>query len=44
MTASTVKDEQLRQVMFGDPLVHAMDVYARRINYLAVRAVTGGFV
>ncbi|KIV90172.1 hypothetical protein PV10_07503 [Exophiala mesophila] len=44
VTASTVKDEQLRQVMFGDPLVHAMDVYARRINCLAVRAVTGGVV
>ena len=41
VTASIVKDEQLRQVIFGDPLVHAMDVYARRIEALAVRAVTG---
>lgn len=41
VTASIVKDEQLRQVMFGDPLMHAMDVYAARIEALAVRAVTG---
>lgn len=41
VTASIVKDEQLRQVMFGDPIVHAMDVYATRIEALAVRAVTG---
>lgn len=41
VTASIVKDEQLRQVIFGDPLVHAMDVYATRIEALAVRAVTG---
>ncbi|EXJ89197.1 hypothetical protein A1O3_02263 [Capronia epimyces CBS 606.96] len=41
VTASIVKDEQLRQVIFGDPLAHAMDLYARRIEALAVRAVTG---
>lgn len=41
VTASLVKDEQLRQVIFGDPLVHSMDLYARRIELLAVRAVTG---
>ncbi|EXJ95235.1 hypothetical protein A1O1_00355 [Capronia coronata CBS 617.96] len=41
VTASIVKDEQLRQVIFGDPVVHAMDLYARRIEALAVRAVTG---
>lgn len=41
VTANIVKDEQLRQVMFGDPLMHAMDVYATRIEALAVRAVTG---
>ncbi|KAK5052517.1 hypothetical protein LTR84_002381 [Exophiala bonariae] len=41
VTASIVKDDQLRQVIFGDPLMHAMDVYATRIEALAVRAVTG---
>ncbi|OQV01197.1 hypothetical protein CLAIMM_06596 [Cladophialophora immunda] len=41
VTASLVKDEQLRQVVFGDPLVHSMNLYARRIEILAVRAVTG---
>jgi len=41
VTACIVRDEQLRQVMFGDPLMHAMDLYARRIETLAVRAVTG---
>ena len=41
VTASIVQDEQLRQVVFGDPLAHAMDLYARRIEALAVRAVTG---
>jgi len=41
VTASVVKDEQLRQVIFGDPLAHAMDLYAQRIETLAVRAVTG---
>ncbi|KIW90433.1 uncharacterized protein Z519_09079 [Cladophialophora bantiana CBS 173.52] len=41
VTASLVKDEQLRQVVFGDPLVHSMDLYAKRIETLAVRAVTG---
>ncbi|OAP59465.1 hypothetical protein AYL99_06763 [Fonsecaea erecta] len=41
VTASLVKDEQLRQVVFGDPLVHSMDLYAKRIEMLAVRAVTG---
>lgn len=41
VTASVVKDEQLRQVMFGNPVVHSMDLYASRIETLAVRAVTG---
>ncbi|ETI28440.1 hypothetical protein G647_00889 [Cladophialophora carrionii CBS 160.54] len=41
VTASLVKDEQLRQVIFGDPLVHSMDLYAKRIEVLAFRAVTG---
>ncbi|EXJ64499.1 hypothetical protein A1O7_00835 [Cladophialophora yegresii CBS 114405] len=41
VTASLVRDEQLRQVIFGEPLVHSMDLYAKRIETLAVRAVTG---
>ncbi|KIW77926.1 hypothetical protein Z517_07759 [Fonsecaea pedrosoi CBS 271.37] len=41
VTASLVKDEQLRQVVFGDPIVHSMNLYARRIETLAFRAVTG---
>ncbi|KAI1628412.1 Alpha/Beta hydrolase protein [Exophiala viscosa] len=41
VTASVVTDEQLRQVMFGDPVAHSMDLYASRIETLAVRAVTG---
>jgi hypothetical protein len=41
VTASLVKDDQIRQVIFGDPLVHSMDLYAQRIEALAVRAVTG---
>lgn len=41
VTASVISDSQLRQVIFGDPLAHSMDLYARRIEILAVRAVTG---
>lgn len=33
-------DEQLRGVVFGDPVMHMMRVYARRIEVLATRAVT----
>lgn len=33
-------DEQLRGVIFGDPVMHMMTVYARRIEVLATRAVT----
>ena len=41
VTASIVTDEQLRQVIFGDPLMHQMEVYRSRVEALAVRAVTG---
>lgn len=41
VTASIVTDEQLRQVIFGDPIMHQMEVYRRRVEALAVRAVTG---
>lgn len=40
--AVTVEDEQLREVVFGDPLMHGMRVYRERVEGLAVRAVTGG--
>lgn len=33
-------DEQLRTVVFGDPLMHMMSLYRRRIEVLATRAVT----
>ena len=39
--ACIVSDEQLRQVIFGDPMMHQMDVYRRRVEALAFRAVTG---
>lgn len=39
--AYTVTDEEIRKVIFGDPLMHAMDVYRRRIEALAMKAVTG---
>lgn len=35
-----VTDEQLRGVVFGDPMCHMMNLYARRIEILATRAVT----
>ena len=41
VTACIVTDDQLRQVIFGDPMMHQMEVYQRRVEALAVRAVTG---
>lgn len=40
VTAHTATDEQLRQVIFGDPSMHAMEVYLRRVEMLALKAVT----
>lgn len=40
VTAEVTSDEQLRRVIFGDPIMHMMKVYARRIELLATRAVT----
>jgi len=34
-------DEQLRDRIFGDPAMHEMALYKRRIDELAVAAVTG---
>jgi hypothetical protein len=39
--ACASSDEQLRHVMFGDPLMHVMALYKRRIEVLALKAVTG---
>ncbi|RMZ87829.1 hypothetical protein DV736_g4945, partial [Chaetothyriales sp. CBS 134916] len=41
VTANIVSDEQLRKVIFGDPLMHSMGLYQERVEALAVRAVTG---
>lgn len=39
--AIQVTDELLRDVIFGDPEMHRMDLYRRRIDELAIAAVTG---
>lgn len=33
-------DQELRSVVFGDPVMHMMKVYARRVEVLATKAVT----
>lgn len=38
--AEITSDEQLRSVVFGDPVMHMMKVYARRVEVLATKAVT----
>ena len=40
VTAEVTSDEQLRRVVFGDPIMHMMKVYARRVELLATKAVT----
>jgi hypothetical protein len=39
VSACITTDEQMRSVMFGDVMMHMMDLYARRIQTLANRAV-----
>ncbi|KAF4548754.1 Hypothetical protein D9617_25g060840 [Elsinoe fawcettii] len=39
--ACAITDETLRGVVFGDPAMHSMSLYARRVEMLAFRAVTG---
>lgn len=39
--AIQVTDEQLRDVIFGDPDMHRMDLYKKRIDELAIAAVRG---
>jgi hypothetical protein len=41
VVAQIVTDEQLRAVVWGDPVAHMMKLYAGRIEVLAVGAVTG---
>lgn len=38
--ALVTTDEQLREVVFGDPVMHMMKVYARRVEVIATKAVT----
>lgn len=38
--AAVTSDQQLREVMFGDPMMHMMKIYARRVEVLATKAVT----
>ncbi|KAK3935874.1 alpha/beta-hydrolase [Diplogelasinospora grovesii] len=40
VVAQVATDEQLRQVIWGDPVCHVMKLYAGRIETLAVGAVT----
>ncbi|KAL9058945.1 MAG: hypothetical protein Q9162_001503 [Coniocarpon cinnabarinum] len=42
--ACSITDEMLRGVVFGDPMMHAMKLYAERIERMAVDAVTVGGV
>ncbi|KAK1525961.1 vegetative cell wall protein gp1 [Colletotrichum costaricense] len=41
VVAQTVTDEELRGVIWGDPVCHVMKLYSGRIETLAVGAVTG---
>lgn len=41
VVAQTVTDEQLRGVIWGDPVCHVMRLYKLRVETLAVGAVTG---
>ena len=38
--AEITSDQELRAVVFGNPVMHMMKVYARRIEVLATKAVT----
>lgn len=41
VVAATCQEEQLRSVIWGDPVCHLMSLYAGRIEVLAVGSVTG---
>ena len=38
--AEVTCDQELRAVVFGDPVMHMMRLYARRVELLATKAVT----
>lgn len=40
VTALVTTDQQLRTTVFGNPVMHMMKIYARRIEVLATKAVT----
>jgi len=40
VVAQVTTDDQLREVIWGDPVAHVMKLYAGRIETLAVGAVT----
>ena len=42
--AYTTNDQELRGIVFGDPLMHQMKVYERRVEVLATKAVTGRMI
>ena len=42
--AQITSDQDLRGVVFGDPVMHMMKIYSRRVEVLATKAVTGGFL
>ncbi|EED19816.1 conserved hypothetical protein [Talaromyces stipitatus ATCC 10500] len=44
LEAVTASDAELRGLIFGDPLMHTMDLYAQRIEQLATKAVVGSSV
>lgn len=44
LQAVSTTDEQLRDVLFGDPAMHAMALYKERTDQLAISAVTGSNV
>ncbi|QSS61090.1 vegetative cell wall protein gp1 [Histoplasma capsulatum] len=41
--AFLMKDDDLRDVVFGDPMMHIMELYEQRIEILATNAVTARF-
>jgi hypothetical protein len=44
VVACTTSDDELRGVIFGDPLMHQMKVYLRRVEVLATNAATAKMV
>ena len=40
VAAVVTSDQQLRSVVYGDPMMHMMKVYAKRVEVLATKAIT----